>query len=386
VRADSERAWTIPACVRAQGESTSRCADLALGAPSIIAGRSCPRWVFPNPEGSYYRFALSEAEALTLANARAELDAPQKLALLSNTWAGVRSGRLKPSILLKILPLFDSDPTRQIVEQVVGILSGMSLVLVEDEARPAFRAFVAARLAARKTTLGWHPGPTETTADVDRAALRRTVLWAMGELAEDETTLREASEVTARFLTDHASVDADAASLALDLAARRGTPAHVTTLLDAARDAKTKEERIVALRAMGGFDDREVLEQALNASLSERVRPIEMRLIFGAALGRRTGRVIAEAWIRAHWDELQKRLPGSLGAGLVNAAGVACTKAEVAERTAFYTPRATSIDGATRPLAEALEGAALCAELRAYGARNLSQELLRTSGDGKARR
>jgi hypothetical protein len=88
--------------------------------------------------------------------------------------------------------------------------------------------------------------------------------------------------------------------------------------------------------------------------------------------------------VRARWPDLRKKLPGSLSASLIGAAGVACTKAEQEERAAFYTPRAAEIESAARPLAEALEAASLCAELRSAGASSLTRELL--NGEKKAKK
>jgi aminopeptidase N len=377
---DQDRAWTIPVCVQAQGEKKPQCADLAYGAPSIVAGRNCPAWVHPNAEGSYYRFAISEAEVMKVGQARAQLDVPGRISLLSNAWAGVRAGKLKPGVMLKLLPLFDDEPARQVVEQVAAILSGMSTVLVEDDARPAFRKFVNARLAKRKKDLGWLPKKEETGGGGDEAILRRTVLAAMGDLAEDEATLREADELATKWLADPTSVPSDAATIAVDLATRHAGPERLAQLLAFARTTKTREDRIFALKALGGFEDPALLRRGLDASLEAEIRPHEMRYVMGAAFARRTSRPIVEAWIRSRWDDLRKKLPGSLSAGLVGAAGIACTKAEQAERAAFYGPRAVEIEGAARALAEALEGASLCAELRAYGAGPLTRDLLNAGG------
>ena len=381
---DQDRAWTIPVCVQAQGEKKAQCADLAYGAPSIVAGRNCPGWVHPNSEGSYYRFAISEAELMKLAQARAQLDVAGRISLLSNAWAAVRAGKLKPGVMLKVLPLFDDEPARQVVDQVAGILASMGTVLVEDEARPAFRRFVTARLAKRKLTLGWLPRKEEASGSGDESMLRRTVLTAMGDLAEDEATLREAEELASKWLADPSSVPSDAAAVAVDLATRHAGAGRVAELVAFAKTAKSREDRIFALKALGGFDDPALLRRGLDASLEEDVRPHEMRYVLGTAFGRRTSRPIVDAWIRARWDDLRRKLPGSLASPLVNAAGIACTKAEQAESAAFYGPHAADIEGAARPLAEALEAASLCAELRAFGASKLTRELLNVGGGAGA--
>jgi len=374
--AETEHTWTIPVCVLAQGEKKTTCADLAWGAPSLVAGRGCPAWIHPNAELSYYRFTVSESDATKLASARAQLDIGQRISVLSNAWASVRAGKLPARALLKLLPAFDDEPSRHVVDQVVTVLSGMSHILVEDAARPAFRKFVQARLAKRKKALGWSPKKDEAAGSGDEALMRRSVLWALGELAEDDATLREADEHASRWLADPASVDSDTAAVALDLASRHAGAARLEQLIAAAKHAKTREDRIVALKATMGFDDPELLGRALDHALTPEVKANEIHYVLLPALDRRRARGVVEAWVRAHWDALRKKLPGSLSTMLVEAAGVACSRTEIDERAAFYRPRAAPIEGAARPLAESLEGASQCSELRMHGATSLTRELL----------
>ena len=377
---DQERAWMIPVCVQAQGEKKPLCAELAHGAPSLVAGRKCPAWVHPNADASYYRFAMPEAEILKLAAARAQLDVPMRLSVLSNTWAGVRSGKLKPQVVLKVIALFDDDSSRQVIEEIVSILAQLDAALVEDDARPAFRRVVLARLAKRKKDLGWLPRKDEATGSGDEALLRHDLLWAMGDLAGDEATLREAEEHAAHWLADPTSVDSDTATVAVDLATRHAGAERLAQLLGVIKDGKTREDRMLALRALAGFDDPALLRRALDATLGEEIRGQDIHNVLNAGYGRRGSRMITEAWVRAHWEDLRKKLPGSLGASLVTAVGVGCTKAELEERTAFYEPRAATIESAGRSLAVAREASSLCIELRARGAALLTRELL--NGDG----
>jgi alanyl aminopeptidase len=379
---DPERTWFVPVCVLAQGEKKPICAELAQGAPSLVAGRKCPAWVHPNADASYYRFTMPEPELLKLAAARTQLDVPARLTTLASAWAGVRSGKLKPAVILKVLAAFDDDPSRQVVASITAILATLDSTLVEDDARAAFRKVVVARLGKRKKDLGWLPKKDEASGSGDDAILRRSVLWTMGEIAADDATLREAEEHAARWLADQTSVDSDTASVAVDLATRRAGAPHFDKLLAIVRDGKTREDRLVALKALAGFDDPALLRRSLDTLLTDDVKTADVHYLLDAGYTRRTARIITEAWVRAHWEELRKKLPGSLGAGLVTAVGMGCTKAELEERTAFYAPRAAQIDGAARSLAVAIEASSLCTELRAHGAASFTRELL--NGDGKS--
>ncbi|HSO41058.1 MAG TPA: M1 family aminopeptidase, partial [Labilithrix sp.] len=374
---DQERSWVVPVCVLAQGEKKPVCAELAHGAPSLVAGRRCPAWIHPNADASYYRFTMPEPELLKLAGARAQLDVPARLTTLSSAWSAVRSGKVKPGVLLKMLAAYDDDTSRNVVEGVVNLLTVLDAQLVEDDARPAFRRVVLARLARRKKELGWLPKKKdEGGSSGDEAIVRHDVLWAMAELAADETTLREADELAVKWLADPTSIDADTAAVAVGLASRRAGEARLGQLLGVMRGGKTREDRLLALRAIGGFDDPALLGRGLDVLLTDDVRSSDVGYLLGAAYGRRASKHVTEAWVRTHWEELRKKLPGPLGAGLVAGAGVGCTKTELDDLTAFYTPRAAEIEGAQRLLDTELESSSLCVALRAHGAGLLTRELL----------
>jgi aminopeptidase N len=371
----NDHAWTIPVCIRPYGEKNDVCAELVAGAPSLVAGRGCPRFVHPNAGGSYYRFSMSEEDFVRLAEARKQLDVPARISLLSNAWAAVRSGQLESSAMLKILPAFDDDDSRPVIDLLTRILHQMSETIVDDETRPAFRKFAAARLAKRKKALGWTPPPKGDRSS-DDALARRSVLFAMADIAEDEATLKEAEELATKWLADPTSIDADTGAIAVELASRRAPEERIAALLAAAKSSKTREDRLVAIRALVGFDDPTRLTQALDATLGNDVQAGEMRYVLSTAFGRRVARPVAEAWVRAHWDELSKKLPGALSRSLVRAASVGCSQDDADERAAFYGPRTTSLEGAARELAESLEAISLCAALREKGAPSFRKALL----------
>ena len=370
-----EHTWVLPVCVSAQGDREVRCAELTMGAPSLVAARgACPTWVHPNVRAGYYRFSLGDAETIRLAEARPRLEPGARLSVLSNAWAATRAGKLKAATLLRVLASTDGDETRGAAEALQDVLSSVEETLVEDDAREAFRKFVHARFARRKKDLGWEASKGEEPGG-ERALARRSVLFALADLAGDEATLREAEPLAARWLADPTSVDADAGAIALELASRRAGPARIEELRAAMKRARTRDDRLAALRALAGFDDPKVLERALDVSLGEDVQANEVRYTLRTALARPASRRTAEAWVRSRWDALRKKLPGSLGGTLVAAARVACTKAEVEERRSFYGPRAADIEGAARSAALAIEEATLCAALRESAAPSFARAL-----------
>ena len=372
---ESMQSWTIPLCARVSGEKTDQCVDLVGGAPAMLAGRGCATWVHPNPGAEYYRFSLGEKELGALADARKQLDPLARVTFLSNAWASVRNGAVDAKAMLRVLPAFDDDDARPVTDLVAQILHGMSDTVVDPEDRVAFRKFAAARMERRKKRLGWTP-PAKGEALPEDALARPVVMLAMGDVAEDDTTRKEAEAIAKKWLADPSSVDGDAGAAALDLASRKADAPRLAELQQAFRTAKTREHRIAALRAMFGFDDDAILRSALDFTLGDEVKTNELRYVLAAAFGRRIARPIAEAWVEQSWDRLAQKYPGRLLGYFARAAGVGCSDEDAAARTAFFEPRLAKVEGSDRILQEALESVSLCGALRAKSGPTLKKALL----------
>ncbi len=361
--------WTLPVCVTTDASKGRTCFTFGPSPIERDLGARCPTWLYPNAdEAGYYRFVLDRAQLLSLARASRALDSLGRLGLLSNAWAGVRQGALAPADVLDVLALFDGEQERLVVEQIADTLDAIDRTLVTGADRPAFRAYVAARFARRKAALGWEAA--RGSAENDEAALaRRATLGTMGMLARDERTLDEAERYAQRWLHDPSSVPADTASLAVPLASLRAGASRLAELRAAARDAKTPGDRIVALSAMGTFEDVSVLQQALDLTLTDEVRASELLYVLRPALRRESSAAALLAWEREHWSALDARMDTYGRPMLVAVAGAMCSRAGSDEARAFFGGQgAAALEGARRALDERLEEADLCAALREHGA------------------
>ncbi len=373
------RSWIIPVCVASDTDKTRTC--FTLGSEPLVRelGPSCPTWVYPNADqGGYYRVVIDRAKLLVLARAGRSVDAKDRIGLVSNAWAAVRQGAIEPGVLFDLLSVFDGETSRIVFQEAIGVLRGVDQALVDDAARPAFRRYVAARLAGRRRRLGWQ-GTTNTGApaglgDDDDRLERQSVLQTLGEIAGDRATLDEAERYASRWLKDPSNVPGDTASVAVPLASARAGAARLDELRAAVQRTTSLEDRAIGIRAMGSFDDPSVLARAFDLALGDELKLSELRHLFGAAIGRRAGRTALYEWEKQNWAKLRARLPGSFGYGmLVGVAGTMCTPGERADAEAFFGPAIAGLEGVRRTLDESLEAADLCIALHERGARDVSK-------------
>jgi ERAP1-like C-terminal domain len=264
-----------------------------------------------------------------------------------------------------------------VVDEVIDLLRGVDHALVTDEARPAFRRYVVSRLAARKKALGWWPPSGHAEQDDDAALERRSVLWAMGELAYDASTLADADKYATAWLRDRSNVATDTASVAVPLASMGAGAGRLDELREAAKSAPTPEDRVIAIRAMGLFDDPAVLRKALDLALGDEIKLSEWRYLFGAAMGHRAGRPVLIAWEKENWAKLREKAPNSAGRGLVDVVGATCSVAERDDARTFFAGATEGMEGVKRPLDEGIESAGLCIALRLHGEADVTQALRR---------
>lgn len=367
-RRDPPRTWTLPACITKSGDKAASCFTLAADPIVRSLGPGCPAWVFPNAgQAGYYRFLVDSAQLGALAAARRSLGVAERVGLISNAWAAVRQGALAPSALFDLIAAFDGETNRLVLDQIVGVLSGVDQALIDSPDLPAFRRYVTARLVARKRALGWG-NVDRPDDDDDRALERRSVLWTLGVLAGDDGTLREAETYAQAWLKDARSVSGDTAAVAVPLASLNAKESRLGELRAAARAARVPQDRVIAIGAMGMFDDPAILREALDLTLTDELRLSELRYVFGSAQNRRATRGLTYAWVKENWTKLRERLPPTMLAGFGGMAGTVCTPIQRDDARAFLGAAMQGLDGAKRGLDEGLERADLCVALHQYGA------------------
>jgi alanyl aminopeptidase len=349
--------WWVP--VGLVGATGERAAKLLAGTKDEIQLGRCVAWVFPNVGfAGYYRFSLDGRSWAEMAKSFDRLEPADRIGFLSNVWAQTRAGELDPAIVLRALPSVDAEKNRYVIGQEIEVLRSIDEALVDDETRAAFRRYAAARLLPHAKMLA-----ASGKYDDNAALLERTLLPALGDLAEDEAALREAERVSQAWLRDPSSVDPDLAATDLGLASRHAGPDRIDALRTVIHEAKTPEIQDAALRALATFGDPATLEKALDVLLSDDVKSQDVLKVVRETMKYRATRKVGFEWIAKNWDALKKKLPDFLAGRFFALPASVCSAEERSAVTAFFQPRAKEVTGAERPLAEALESASLCEAL-----------------------
>jgi aminopeptidase N len=363
--------WIVPVDLRAAQEELRISLPDAAGTFPLA---KCPAWVDPNVGGfGYYRYSLDDARWAAFAGVIEKQDEAARISFVSNLWGQVRAGTLGADVLLKTLPSVDADRSRVVVDTEINVLTQLGRMLVSPAASRAYAAYVSARLKAHEKALPVDKPGATTKPTEDVVLERRALFGALGELANDPDTLKEAERLTTAWLADPTSVDGDLARVALPLASRRAGAERIEALRKAMRSAKNPNDQKTALLGLAGFEDPALIDKALSVALTDEVRTQDVGIVLMSAVQHPWSRVAATDWVMKHWDPIRAKLPGFLAGRVFGLAGTACTKDEVAAATAFLTPKTQEIEGSTRRLAEGLETAELCRVLREKDSASVDQ-------------
>jgi alanyl aminopeptidase len=383
-RPADEARWSIPVCVAYEGAPggapacgllDAATSEIALGPSASDSGADtntntntkgparCPKWIYPNAnEAGYYRFALPKAQLAALTASVMTLDPASRIGLLGGAWALVLSGDMTADDFLDLLAGMKAERHPVVLEQIIDALTRVHSSLVDDDARPAFRAYASSILLPVAIELGWDAKKRDPP---ERTALRERVLAALAVLAESPWLAPEADRKAAAYLKDFRSVDPAIAAIAMSVSARRAGEKRFSELEAALPRARTPLDRDILLRSLGSFASPALLRRALDLILSDKLRPQDAVPIVLAAMSWSESRPRVLAWLKERSGDLKGRLPGYILGRFSEVIATTCDRAAQAEAVKLFGDAAADAEGEGRRLSRAAEAAGQCIELRA---------------------
>ncbi|MCP3139085.1 M1 family metallopeptidase [Pyxidicoccus xibeiensis] len=362
--AGSAQKWSVPVCVRAgSGTSAVRSCTLLTEATGELdlPMRQCPRWLLLNAGGTgYYRAGYTREQlAQVLAAPPSALTPAERLALLADVEAAVRRGDLPLGEALRLVTSTATDKHRLVVQRGARLLQLVNEDGLSAADRARYRTWVGQVYGPRARQLGWEPKP----GDSDEVKQTRARLLELATMrGEDPTLVREGNRLARAWLKDRKSVDPEAASLALVVAARNGDRTLFDTLVAEARKTQDRNERARMLSTLAAFRDPALVREGLALVTGTEFDIRDTRPLVIGAFSTPETRELAWAFYKENFDALAGRLRSDELGWFIGLTGNLCGAEHAREVEAFLGPRVTRLEGAPRALARAQESIRLCAE------------------------
>jgi alanyl aminopeptidase len=362
--------WQVPVCLRwgSKGKTDGRACTMLTGEAMELpldGAKACPEWVMPN-DGmhGYYRSRLPEKGALVklFESGGKQLSMPEKIGLLGDLGALVRSADVDVSEALALVPKLVAEDNRHTLGAAAGFIGGLGGDFLPEALRPKYEELVRKTFGPKAKKLGFTVGPKD---DDDLRLLRPLMLGMAGREGRDPELRKEALKLANAWLKDRKAVHADVIDTVLSIAIDEGGAGFYDTLLAAAKTETDRRDRVRMIGALSSTRDPALVTRSLPLTLTADFDPRESLSFMWGATGDYRTRPLALAWVKEHFDALVARLPKDAGAGLAYSASGFCDAKTRAESEAFFNGRSTKYTGGPRNLAQALEYVDLCIAYRA---------------------
>ncbi len=369
-RERSPQRWTIPLCLKTgktSGQPICRVLtpkDSSIPVPIDIA----MPMLYANAGGKgYYRTAYTAAQYKTiLAKAETTLTPPEKIGLLGDRWALVRSGQGTVAGYLDLVLALKQDPNAAVLDTAHQQLEKVDSDIATGEDRIAFAAVVRRQFGPVYAAMG---SPAKSDS-FDRQQLRGTLFQMLGA-AHDPTVLAQAQAMASRvYAADNRAadnrkdktLDSALADSAVLVSASNGDAALYDKTLAISRSSGDPGEKTDALRTLARFPDPALVKRTLDYTVSGEVRNQDAWIVLVALLRNRETRDQAWEYMRNNWDKVQAQLTISSGASVVGATGSFCSVRRRDEVVNFFATH--KVESTERTLAKAIDSINDCIQLR----------------------
>jgi cytosol alanyl aminopeptidase len=360
---DPKQLWTLPVCVRwggVSGKVNRQCITMTSESAEIqIPG--VPTWIFGNVAGHGYYRTLQTPEMLSalLKNLPA-LSGPELLNLVGDVAANVASGDVKIATALEMVALLANSKQRQIIDQTVGIVSGVD-DYVSDELRPNYERMITKLYAKRALQMGFASKPGESP---DSKKQRATLLRIVAGLGKNAAMIKTATELTWKWLDDHKAIEPEMVDAVLAVAGRFGNQTLFDRLHADAKKSKERDERVDLLGAMGAFIDPAISKQALALMLTNEFEIRESLGLLQGAFSEPRNRAQSYLYVKNNFDAIAAKMPAMYRSFLAFTFVALCDDSRIEEVRSTFGPRIEKFEGGPRSMAQALEQLSLCSVAR----------------------
>ena len=358
-----EMSWTVPVCLKTTAAPICKVLtpdDRSIPIPMDVG---LPV-LYVNAGGKgYYRTAYTPSQySAIVAKAETSLTPPERIGLLGDRWALVRSGQGSIGGYLDLVLALKTDPNAAVLDSAHQQIQKVDSEIASGDDRGAFYGILQREFEPVYRALG----SPEKGESFDRQQLRGIVFEILGD-ARDPAVLAEAQALTARtFAVDNKkdkTLDATLADAAVLVSSRNGDAALYDKVLAVSRNSPDPEEQEDALRMLGRFREPALVERTLDYAVSGEVRNQDSYGVLVALLRDRETQDQAWNYIQKNWEKVRAQLTVSSGEDLVRATGYFCSVERRQEVTSFFATH--KVEASERTLAKAVDSMNACIQMRA---------------------
>ncbi len=264
------------------------------------------QYIVANAGGSgFYRVRYSDGLLGRLtADPLASLKVIERFNLVNDTWAGVRADRVSSETYLGLVEHFGGETNPNVWSIISGSL-GHLYTLTQGAERQAMKTLIRDLVKPVFTGLGWTPAADESSATRE---LRGSLAGLLGTVGSDADVRAKATELYDSWKKDPTSIDPNVVPAVVSIMAHTGDKARYDEFVGFAKSAKTDQEKLRFLTALGKFREPELYTAAMQMMLAE-VKTDDAPYILAAFLGTEHAGEATWDFLRENWDAINQKFP-----------------------------------------------------------------------------
>lgn len=373
VKDGRDRQWTVPVCLKTTAQPVCHLLTPEDTTLPIPANASLPFLYVNAGDKGYYRTAYTSAQFSAIAaHAEADLSPTERIGLLGDRWALVRSGQGTVGDYFDLFFALKQDPNSTLFDTAQQQLERIDAGIATGRDRTRLDAVLRRQLEPVYHALD-NPQKGES---FDRGDLRGKLFEILGD-AQSPAILAEASQIANRVYPavgqPDRTLDPSLSDAAIRVAASHGDASLYDRVFAASKDASNPESQSQALRTLTRFREPALVARTLEYAISGQVRNQDSWRLFYSLLRQPETQDQAWAYIQQNWDKVHAQLTTSSGADVVQATGYFCTAQRRDEVAGFFATH--KVEAAERTLAKAIDSINDCIQLRAAQQPNLRRWL-----------
>ena len=301
----SETIWPLPLAVR-QGRDVRWILLEAEGADVLLVG-DAPLVI--NADGASFArvwYADVRLRQSLASTAMTALSPIERQGFVDDSWAAVVGGQASVVDFLDLAQGF-KDETELTVWQAIITGLGWCDRFLDGPARDRYRDEVRGLVRPAVDRLGWEPSEGESDLT---GTLRGTLVQTLAITGDDPETQAQARELE-REARSGEHVDAALAAAAVEIVAATGGPDDYAVYRSMVEDAQTPQEKQRYQSALARFRDDALMDQTLEACLSDAIRPQDGPFLLARSITNRDQGANVWRYISTHWDQANERFASS---------------------------------------------------------------------------
>jgi hypothetical protein len=258
---------------------------------------------------------------------------------------------------LEMAPGLLKAQDRASTEAGLAMLSLLRANALPDALLPHYERLMRTLVAPRARVLGWKDLPGESE---DTRKLRGMLMGTAAVSGRDPSLLAEARKLAMAWVADPSAVAPGNVGTVLFAAASAGDRALFDALKLKALKEEQPEKRGMLIAALGSFREPALVREALGLMVDGTFQSRDSRGLLFSAMSWRGTRAMAYAFMKENFDKLAGGTSAESSQFLFRVPGFFCDRAMRDDAQAFFSPRASRVDGAPLMLARSLERVDLC--------------------------